>query len=44
MQNLRAKESLSLVATAAAKLALQQFDPEAKKIRQEFKCGQPQGL
>ena len=40
----KSKESVSLIATAAAKLALQQLDPAAKKARQEFKCGLPQGL
>ena len=41
---MKSKEDLDLIASAAAKLALQQLDPAAKRKRQEFTSGLPQGL
>jgi len=40
---MKSKEDIDLIASAAAKLALQQLDPVARKKRQEFTSGLPQG-
>ena len=40
---MKSKDDIDLIASAAAKLALQQLDPAARKKRLEFTSGLPQG-